>query len=1004
MRIKIKYSKHFRTVCVTMLLLIFAGCTKNKLDEFAPGNATGKVVMVSLKVSLPPAVEPISTDRHEVVKSFFRDRNTTGSSFAVVLERGQGANDPTTRASDSATPLHNLWLFQFNENGSINGKPHKLSDTETSINDLVTIDVPLVVAENQTLYLLVLGPKLNNYDMSGVSTLDGLKKWSFEYLTNIEGHTQSLITTDHEVPFAGEVSGVTVVDIDGGNRGLVEYNKPIGFVGGIEIKRLMARITLRYQFEVEGYQLQGLKLLNVNNTIRLANPDKNTNGDTYATLETVQFDGPDSNGFYSATWYVAQNHQGTVGTILSENQRYYKVVNNVALGAAPPLRTQIEAWANATSGNKYAIYQMYVGNNNTDNFDVTTNHFYNLRTTINADINSAKNDERIRAYTASQYVGFYASQNIKVAGGASFNTSLYNKSGKDYDLDAAYDVRPMVIQTQGRTVEVGIYTDKECTQPASPKNSWLRLSSSSNYTDAYNNVKEPLNTYIKAGTVLPTQVKFYLYNDEYIYDENNKLVDSGESDANGKRSLYIKVTTTTEGDGTSSQAYHIFRMDQRPAVYAGCFGGGKKDGNYTMGLVHDRLPVRSSDKYIEGITVGGVQYGYDKVGTATSSYGTDDMDYGKAATVNLAENIKDLSWAGDVPVPQKDASGHVLLYQYQYPVLTFSARVCYDKNRDEDGNGRIEGEEIKWYLPASNQMLGFYVGSLIGTEPNGATTEDGSVNVKRWSSGLNSYSKHQTGSSKCVRDIPPLLDNTQAIGVYTDDRGNKYAAIKSIGLPENRVENRNENENFYTNIQLYKYTANGQNTEPVKDESGNYIFVNRTARHTNDKTPSRTDWKVSEYFIISPDIVYSDGNNSDGKNSGEPTMNWATANGYLATANSNLYNTESFAVPKGCAMYSGKDGKDEPGTWRVPTFREGSLIMIYYKELEATAVDKGTEFQPFARPNLTSTTYWTATEKNSASYAWKITFFPDNTKVKYSSDANNVKSTKYYLRCVRDIP
>lgn len=70
------------------------------------------------------------------------------------------------------------------------------------------------------------------------------------------------------------MSGVTVVNVDDGKRGLVEYNKPVGFVGGIEVRRLMARITLRYKFEVENYQLQGLKLLNVNNTIRLSNPSK----------------------------------------------------------------------------------------------------------------------------------------------------------------------------------------------------------------------------------------------------------------------------------------------------------------------------------------------------------------------------------------------------------------------------------------------------------------------------------------------------------------------------------------------------------------------------------------------------------------------------------------------------------------------------------------------------------------------------------------------------------
>ena len=76
-------------------------------------------------------------------------------------------------------------------------------------------------------------------------------------------------------------------------------------------------------------------------------------------------------------------------------------------------------------------------------------------------------------------------------------SSDLNASSEKYDLDAAYEVRPIVIQTQGRMVEVGVYTDESCTQH--PTQSWLRLSSSSNYTDAYNNTKEPLDTYIKAS-------------------------------------------------------------------------------------------------------------------------------------------------------------------------------------------------------------------------------------------------------------------------------------------------------------------------------------------------------------------------------------------------------------------------------------------------------------------------------------------------------------------------
>lgn len=177
MRIYTKYKKHLRTVCISLLLLAFLGCTNDKLNEFGPGNTTGKVVMVSLNVSLPPAEEPTFTSEYAVVKPYSRNGSNSDSPFTVVLEKGQ--ENATTRVSDGTTELHNLWLFQFKEDGSINGNPHKLSDGVTAINDMVTIDVPLVVAENQTLYVLVLGPKLN-YDMSGVSSLTDLKNWSLD--------------------------------------------------------------------------------------------------------------------------------------------------------------------------------------------------------------------------------------------------------------------------------------------------------------------------------------------------------------------------------------------------------------------------------------------------------------------------------------------------------------------------------------------------------------------------------------------------------------------------------------------------------------------------------------------------------------------------------------------------------------------------------------------------------------------------------------------------------
>ena len=247
-----------------------------------------------------------------------------------------------------------------------------------------------------------------------------------------------------------------------------------------------------------------------------------------------------------------------------------------------------------------------------------------------------------------------------------------------------------------------------------------------------------------------------------------------------------------------------------------------------------------------------------------------------------------------------------------------------------------------------------------------------------------------------------LKGYSQKIEIY-EEAGIKYAAIKSIELPANRVENRSEKPDFYKTIQLFEYTDSGMDTAPIL-VNGENVYVKRITRHPYNENNQtiKIVWKVSEYFIISPDNVYSDGNDNDGKNVGEKTMKWATANGYLATANTNSYTTASFAVPKGCAMYRGKDGKDEPGTWRIPTLREGSLIMIFYKELERTK-DKGTDFQPFnvSSDDSKGTAYWLATENNSSTNAWSIKFYP--TAVKYTSGPISKVNT-LYLRCIRDIP
>lgn len=244
----------------------------------------------------------------------------------------------------------------------------------------------------------------------------------------------------------------------------------------------------------------------------------------------------------------------------------------------------------------------------------------------------------------------------------------------------------------------------------------------------------------------------------------------------------------------------------------------------------------------------------------------------------------------------------------------------------------------------------------------------------------------------------PVRGYTQKVEMYTDARGNTYASINAKELPR-RVEKRSENVNFYVDVPLYKYSATGQDTTRILDEDGKHAYGKRIRRH-NYNTPiagiQSVNYNVSEHFIISPTDVYSDGT-TDANRGGTATMDWATANGYLATANSTKPTVQNSATPMGCPMYRGKDGQDEPGTWRVPTQREGALIMVFAKQIEA--LKDQTDYTPMT----SSYSYWLATEHpDFGTNAWYLSL--NNNAVRSAGGAAFKNTPTPHLRCIRDVP
>lgn len=1012
-------------IIIVMAIMALTSCVREELLSSSRNGEEGESVKVELSFKIPPASSPQELQSRSM---------STDNAFSV--EFFKEASLTKTRSGEVAE-LYNLWLFQFHSDGSIHGSPQQVSDQVTMVNEMALLNVTLRVGTDQTLYIVALGKKVTvASNLMEVRTIKELENLQLDYVDNRNGLYYSRITNESEIPYAGAAKGISVNKTGNSDNGEIVYGTPDGFSGGIEVKRLVSRITLKHKFDVTENTLEGMRLLKVPTKLCInpASADKDViDNIPMADLESDNAFGDadkDTDGFFTSQWYVAQNKQGTISDIVSERDRYRKVTDGS--GKAPEAGTNIEAWSYSKSDRKlYTVHQIYVGNNNTNNFDVEINSYYDLRTIINSvDLN----DGRIRSYTAVQKV-YLSSSSYPTSSGSGTGTI----TGKtNVYFDAHYGWRPVIIYAQGRKVTVGIYKDAQCTQLAnmnSATENWLQLSAYPNYTEVVRNGgANVLTNQIETNIFVPTRFKLYLYADEYITDENGVITDP-EFDRNkvynaatnylptnfvSERTLYVKVTTEDiTAEGTSQKREGKYTIKQKQGHYVGLFGGEIENGQYTEGLIIDAFNENNFQIDDEIATAFYMYSGYYNVMTNyVWKEGEDpETNYrsfmnGKQATFNLATNPKNYvvnNGQESIIPPMRKINGNIDLYQYNY-YNSFQARFCHDLNRDKNGNGVIdylpddpEKNEFEWYLPSTYQAFGILTsaGTIIYDAPNALALERNATLATGWMMEGGGWYSSNTGKNswkwvRCVRDIPVPPERKTGTKVTTYiDNGDTYALIDLSTLPygiTDRTTAEGKTE-LYEELDLYSYSTKGTEYDPEnpqKDASqplGKKVFRGR-----KNYPPSKTTTTVtlqtlvssfsSPRFIVSPTDVYNDGDTKSNSASsilqdteGTPqsnsiTMTWAEANGRLNTANSQGWNIPSKAMNTGCYAYKGKSGKDEPGSWRVPNSRELSMILVFAHELERFSSE--TDFQKLYEAkaaNYLSNGYWSSTEQSSTLYS-----------------------------------
>ena len=1012
-------------IIIVMAIMALTSCVREELLSSSRNGEEGESVKVELSFKIPPASSPQELQSRSM---------STDNAFSV--EFFKEASLTKTRSGEVAE-LYNLWLFQFHSDGSIHGSPQQVSDQVTMVNEMALLNVTLRVGTDQTLYIVALGKKVTvASNLMEVRTIKELENLQLDYVDNRNGLYYSRITNESEIPYAGAAKGISVNKTGNSDNGEIVYGTPDGFSGGIEVKRLVSRITLKHKFDVTENTLEGMRLLKVPTKLCInpASADKDViDNIPMADLESDNAFGDadkDTDGFFTSQWYVAQNKQGTISDIVSERDRYRKVTDGS--GKAPEAGTNIEAWSYSKSDRKlYTVHQIYVGNNNTNNFDVEINSYYDLRTIINSvDLN----DGRIRSYTAVQKV-YLSSSSYPTSSGSGTGTI----TGKtNVYFDAHYGWRPVIIYAQGRKVTVGIYKDAQCTQLAnmnSATENWLQLSAYPNYTEVVRNGgANVLTNQIETNIFVPTRFKLYLYADEYITDENGVITDP-EFDRNkvynaatnylptnfvSERTLYVKVTTEDiTAEGTSQKREGKYTIKQKQGHYVGLFGGEIENGQYTEGLIIDAFNENNFQIDDEIATAFYMYSGYYNVMTNyVWKEGEDpETNYrsfmnGKQATFNLATNPKNYvvnNGQESIIPPMRKINGNIDLYQYNY-YNSFQARFCHDLNRDKNGNGVIdylpddpEKNEFEWYLPSTYQAFGILTsaGTIIYDAPNALALERNATLATGWMMEGGGWYSSNTGKNswkwvRCVRDIPVPPERKTGTKVTTYiDNGDTYALIDLSTLPygiTDRTTAEGKTE-LYEELDLYSYSTKGTEYDPEnpqKDASqplGKKVFRGR-----KNYPPSKTTTTVtlqtlvssfsSPRFIVSPTDVYNDGDTKSNSASsilqdteGTPqsnsiTMTWAEANGRLNTANSQGWNIPSKAMNTGCYAYKGKSGKDEPGSWRVPNSRELSMILVFARELERFSSETGFQKLYEAKAaNYLSNGYWSSTEQSSTLYS-----------------------------------
>ena len=314
---------------------------------------------------------------------------------------------------------------------------------------------------------------------------------------------------------------------------------------------------------------------------------------------------------------------------------------------------------------------------------------------------------------------------------------------------------------------------------------------------------------------------------------------------------------------------------------------------------------------------------------------------------------------------------------------------CLSRNRDLNGNGSIDQNEVRWYLPASDQYLRLSIGADAMSErsrlfwgnkrnPNTDGT-DGRIyftsTYKFLISGRRDYStdkqvlwaaeegafgqsKGEAGLVRCVRNLP----NTSMVQQYADN-------------------------GQLASVELVNSNANGGVSYILKQKNGSYIF----------DFGDRLDSRISRTDIYTGPYPY----HTEEGDANKLPLGFVVAQKDVTTQSGwyetllNVYDNRN-AIWNGtydpCASYSEGTGAGAQGRWRVPNLRE---MMVMSSQAD---VLKFFDNRVYSYYYIISTDF--SGKESGFAYTAKV---DGNNRGFITTEVMTNPSYPVYVRCVRDM-